>query len=105
MTAEHNNRSSEKWLERALADAVAERGGVAVKLTSPGLSGLPDRLVLWPGGRAEFVELKSTGRTLRPLQQLVRDTLERMKFRCTVIDNEEKLKQWLHSNRDPTRTW
>ena len=69
MTVEHNNRSSEKWLERALADAVAERGGVAVKLTSPGLSGLPDRLVLWPGGRAEFVELKSTGRTLRPVQR------------------------------------
>lgn len=99
----HDNRSSEKWLERALADAVAERGGVAIKLTSPGLSGLPDRLILWPGGRAEFVELKSTGRALRPLQRLVRDTLERMGFRCTVIDNETTLKRWQDSNRGPIR--
>lgn len=98
-----DNRSSEKWLERMLADAVTARGGVAIKLTSPAASGLPDRLVLWPGGRAEFVELKSSGCRLRPLQRLVHDTLERMGFRCATIDNEEKLNLWLNSNRGPIR--
>lgn len=96
------NRASEKWLERALQDFVTKQGGAAVKLSDPAKNGLPDRLVLWPGGIVEFVELKSTGKTARPLQRAVHNEITELGFRCTVIDNEEKLIQW--QNLIPGRT-
>lgn len=37
-------------------------GGWAVKFSSPGLDGMPDRLVLFPGGKLGFVELKAPGK-------------------------------------------
>lgn len=88
------NRASEKWIERALQEFVTGHGGAVVKMSDPAKNGLPDRLVLWPGGVAEFVELKSTGKTLRPLQRTVRDELMKLGFKYTVIDTEEKLRQW-----------
>lgn len=93
------NRTSEKWLERALQDYVTDCGGAAVKLCDGAKNGLPDRLILWPDGRAEFVELKSTGEKLRPLQIIVRNKLLELGFRYTVIDSETALRQWQISSR------
>lgn len=97
------NRRSEKWLERALVDFVTGQGGAAIKLTDPTKNGLLDRLILWPGGIAEFVELKSTGKTPRPLQRAVHSEITALGFKCTVIDNEEKLIQWQNSTHGRTR--
>ena len=47
----------EKTIEKKLADAVKSRGGLAPKFTSPGFDGMPDRIVLLPGGRMAFVEV------------------------------------------------
>lgn len=53
---------SEAGLERRLAAEVKRRGGAFIKL-QPYLVGLPDRLVVLPGGRTIFIELKTpTGR-------------------------------------------
>ncbi|MDO4717535.1 MAG: VRR-NUC domain-containing protein [Propionibacteriaceae bacterium] len=38
------------------------------KFTSPGTQGVPDRVVILPGGRIGFVELKRTGALPRPIQ-------------------------------------
>ena len=35
----------EKTIERKLVEAVGKMGGIAPKLVSPGLDGMPDRLV------------------------------------------------------------
>ena len=48
----------EKDIERALVDKVTKRGGLCLKWTCPGWVGVPDRIVLLPGGRVVFVELK-----------------------------------------------
>ena len=53
---------NEKLLEKKLREGVKVKGGIALKLTSISLTGLPDRLVLLPGGRVKFAELKSTGK-------------------------------------------
>ena len=58
----------EKNIESKLVKAVKEKGGIAPKFVSPGLDGVPDRLVLLPGGKIAFIELKATGKKLRPLQ-------------------------------------
>lgn len=48
----------EKEIEKKLVQAVEALGGRCIKWTSPGTTGLPDRIVLLPGGRIAFVELK-----------------------------------------------
>ena len=40
----------EKEVEAALVKAAKKRNGLALKFVSPGLSGVPDRLVLMPNG-------------------------------------------------------
>ena len=58
----------EKTIEAKLVKNVRSMGGLALKFSSPGVDGVPDRLVLLPGGRIAFIELKAPGETLRSLQ-------------------------------------
>lgn len=85
---------SEKYLERCLASTIKARGGHALKFASMTETGYPDRLVLLPGGRVCFVELKSTGKKLRPLQVLRKKELEGLGFRVFVIDSLSSLKKF-----------
>lgn len=59
----------ENVIERQLVMAVKKMGGMAVKFVSPGLDGVPDRIVLLPDKKMAFVELKAPGKKLRPLQE------------------------------------
>ena len=54
----------ESYVESRLTTEVKKRGGLAVKFVSPGLDGVPDRLVLFPGGRLAFVEMKAPGKKM-----------------------------------------
>ena len=81
----------EKLIERKLKDMVRKNGGLALKFTSPGFDGVPDRLLLFPGGIAAFAEIKTTGRRLRPLQMSRKRQLEDLGFRVFVIDRPEQI--------------
>ena len=59
----------EKYIERKLVATVKSMGGMAPKFVSPGIDGMPDRIVLLPMGRIAFVECKATGKKMRPLQR------------------------------------
>lgn len=59
---------SESELERILVEEVKKEGGKAYKWTSPGNTGVPDRIVFFPGGEIYFVELKADNGRIRPLQ-------------------------------------
>jgi len=50
---------TEAELERKLVDKVKKLGGRAFKFISPGNSGVPDRLIVLPGNKIAFAELKS----------------------------------------------
>ena len=76
----------EKVIEHALVMEMKSRGGIAPKFTSLGFDGMPDRLVLLPGGRMGFVELKAPGRKPRPLQLVRHRLLRRLGFKVYVID-------------------
>jgi hypothetical protein len=58
----------ETVIERRFKNEVEKRGGEAHKFTVPGMRGMPDRIVLLPGARTIFVELKAQGKKLKPLQ-------------------------------------
>ena len=81
----------EKDIERALIIQVKRRGGLCPKWISPGLSGVPDRLILLPEGRVAFAELKAPGKTLRPLQLMRKRQLEQLGFRVFVIDSIDQI--------------
>lgn len=69
--------------------------GMALKFTSPGMAGMPDRLVLLPKGKAFFVELKAPGQDLRPIQIKRKEQLELLGFKVYVIDSYEKIDLFL----------
>lgn len=81
----------EKDIEQALRKAVKESGGICPKFVSPGMDGVPDRLVLLPGGRAVFVETKAPGRKMRPLQIKRKAQLESLGFSVYCIDGIEQI--------------
>ena len=59
---------TESNVELYLVNKINSIGGLAMKFTSPGLSGVPDRLVLYRGF-AFFVELKKPHGKPRELQK------------------------------------
>ena len=87
--------ASEKLLERKCCEAVRSAGGQALKLLAVNFTGLPDRLMLLPGGLAVFVEFKSTGEGLRDRQKLVRGIIEKLGFRYEVIDTKDLLTKFI----------
>ncbi len=82
---------SEKRVEKIFTDAVKKMGGMAVKFVSPGLDGVPDRIVLLPGRKIAFVELKAPGKKPRPLQVKRMRQLECLGFPVFVIDGIEQI--------------
>ncbi len=81
----------EKDIENKLVQATKNMGGIAPKLISPGFDGMPDRLLLLPGGRIAFAELKAPGKAPRPLQEVRIRQLRGLGFRVYVIDNTEQI--------------
>ena len=86
---------NERRLENRLKLEVKKRGGKALKLTSPGMAGVPDRLVLFPGGRVVFVELKAPGEVMRPLQQKRATELRAMGFPVYCLDSVAAVRDFI----------
>ena len=86
----------EKALEQRLVRMVRGQGGIAFKFVSPGMAGVPDRLVLLPGGKAVFCELKAPGKAPRPLQLRRIRQLRDLGFRVYVVDDIEKIGELLN---------
>lgn len=81
----------EKTIEQKLALAVKALGGIPVKILACNFNGMPDRLILLPGGRAAFAELKAPGKKPRPLQLRRKRQLEALGFRVYVIDHPDQI--------------
>lgn len=81
----------EKEIEEKLRLSVKVHGGIALKFTSPGFDGMPDRLLLFPNGRVAFVELKAPGKKPQPLQLARHRLLRRLGFKVYVIDGTEQI--------------
>lgn len=81
----------EKYTEQKLISAVKAKGGLALKLVSPGFDGVPDRLVLLPNAQIAFIELKSKGEKLRPLQAKRKNQLEALGFFVYCIDDVKQI--------------
>ena len=83
----------EQEIELQLVRAVKNMGGRAVKFMSPGFDGMPDRLVLLPGGRCGFVEVKAPGKRPRALQVVRHEMLKELGFKVYVLDAKEQIEE------------
>lgn len=79
----------ERNIEAYLRDSVKKAGGIAYKWVSPGNNGVPDRIVIIPGGKIIFVELKAPGKKPTALQQVQHDKLRALGCDVRVIDSRE----------------
>ena len=84
---------SEKDLEARLRKEIEELGGMALKLSSQMHRGLPDRLILMPGGLTFFAEIKSTGERPTRLQKHCHQQLRELGFEVYVIDRTTELEK------------
>lgn len=83
----------EKDIEAKLRKMIEGRGGCCLKWVCPGWSGVPDRIILLPGGRVVFVELKRPrGGKLSRLQEWWLDKLRGLGFLAQVVWSENDLR-------------
>lgn len=87
-------KTSEKTLERKLNERVRQIGGMSIKLHGAVQGGLPDRLILIKGVSL-FVELKTTGEKLRPLQVEMHRRIRETGHKTYIIDSQETLNEFI----------
>lgn len=81
----------EKEVEQYLVSEVRKAGGAAWKFVSPGRAGVPDRVVMFPGGKIVFVELKAPDGVVRPQQEACFGKLRKMGQTVWVIRNKHQV--------------
>lgn len=86
----------ESTIETYFRESVKKLHGMCIKIIPVSMRGLPDRLVLLPGGKILFVELKAPGKKPRPEQLRVHKLLRELGFAVAVIDSKTAVKEVLH---------
>jgi hypothetical protein len=87
---------SEKTIEKRLTDEVKNMGGLCVKMGYWGVTGMPDRLILMPGGRLYFREIKTETGKLSKMQELVLKRLQRLGFDTDVLFGKDDVEQFIN---------
>lgn len=88
--------ASETTVENHLRKGVKLLRGLCIKLNPFGVRGIPDRLLLMPGGIVLFVELKRpVGGKFEPLQERWHVKLHRMGFTVVVCYTKAQVDQLL----------
>lgn len=90
----------EKEIEKRFKRAIEKKGGLCFKWVSPGTRGVPDRIVLLPGGKMYLVEMKRPGGVCSPVQKLLHKKIEALGTRVYVVASDEEadrlLEEWAH---------
>ena len=82
-------RMRENRVEERLREYVKRRGGLCLKWVCPGHAGVPDRIILLPGARIIFLELKAPGKKPTTLQSWWLAKLKSLGFQAEWTDNAE----------------
>lgn len=85
----------EKDIEKILVNEVKKLGGRAYKWVSPGNDGVPDRIVILPGMRPVFVELKTEKGQLSALQKVQIKRLREMGQDVKILYGESQVRDFL----------
>lgn len=84
----------EKEIEKKLVDTIKRHRGLCLKWVCPGWAGVPDRIILLPGGRIYFVETKRPrGGKLSRMQEWWLGRLRRLGFPALVVWEMDDIKR------------
>lgn len=100
----NHSEVSEKAIERYLVERVKARGGVCLKYSNANVTGYPDRVALFPGGRTAWVELKSKGKKPNKVQQIRHAEMERIGHHVYVIDSKAQVDDLINIMSDEVHT-
>ena len=90
----------ESEIERFFIKECKRKGWLPLKLVSPSMVGLPDRIVLFPGGKVSFVELKAEGEKPRPLQKAVHRLLEGLGFTVYLVSSKSEVLSYVEKIKE-----
>lgn len=82
---------SEKAIEAYLIKRVTITGCLCLKYTNPNMVGYPDRLVVVPGGRVVWVEVKSRGKHPSPIQVFRFGELRELGHEVYTVSSREEV--------------
>lgn len=88
-------RTMEKDIERWLGNQLKKLGCIYMKFVSPGNDGVPDRIVILPGGSVIFIELKSTQGKLMANQRVQISRLRKQGALVFVLTGKLEAKLFL----------
>ena len=87
-----DERSVERILKQRVESAIP--GAKCLKFVSPGYTGVPDRIILLPGGAVVFVELKRPGEQPRQRQLFVQAQIRKLGFTVAgCVDSPEAVNE------------
>lgn len=88
----------ESSVERRLIKEVNAAGGLCYKVM-PVTAGLPDRMVILPGGRIFLIETKAPGGRLRPAQRVVHARMADRGVEVVVLSSTEEVADWVEAHQ------
>ena len=92
------NKVKENSIERYLR---RQHKCLIYKWTSPGVRGVPDDIAIWPGGRIDFLELKTETGKLSKLQVYQLNRLTDQGCRCYVLSGKTDVDLYLMGLKEP----
>lgn len=95
----------ESQLEGRLVRGIRAMGGKAYKFVSPGNVGVPDRLVILPGGQVLFAELKAEGGRLSAGQLMQIKELRRLGNEVYEVWGAPGVDSFLSICREKIQAW
>lgn len=88
-------QTRERDVEKKLIDGISDLGGRCLKWVAPGTSGVPDRIVLLPGGRVLFVEVKRDGGRPSKLQKYWHRKLKTLGMDARFVEGISEVEELL----------
>lgn len=87
----HTTSDLEKKIEAKFRDKIKSLGGRAYKFVSPGNAGVPDRLVILPGGKIGFAELKRPQGRASKIQKQQMEFIKKLGCYVMVVGSLEDI--------------
>ena len=89
----------EKDIEKHFVWTVERMGGITYKFTSPGRKGVADRIACLPDGSTWFVELKTKGGRLSPLQKMFAADMAALNQKYACLWTKEQVNEFAAISR------
>lgn len=80
----------EKTIEKYLRDRVIKKGGLCFKFTSPGVKGVPDRIVIYKGF-VYFIELKAKNGKVSKMQKHIIEKIREQGIVALILFSKNEI--------------